>query len=219
MCLARWGIALRGHFASPKIQNQVVKIYSNTITKEIPSLPVVQYSLIIDGKQDTAGFEHFVDKNLQPREKFVGLYQVTSTTKENIASVAKGVLIRLHLPLSQLQGQTYDGAANVSGRMLGVQAHLKKEHSLAVYVNCGLHCLNLITQAVCVSSSIIRDSLQFVYELGVLFNQSGKFKAIFTATAKSDHTSPYTSKAFLPRALSSANTNPCSRQVAFMTAF
>ncbi len=129
MCLARQGNALRGHdnkegnfhqlikykaedddeltswlqrpnnFTSPKIQNEVLKIVSNTIvhdiTKEILSLPVVQYSLIIDGTQDAAGFEQesfclrFVDKDLQPREEFIGLYQVTSTTGENIASVAK----------------------------------------------------------------------------------------------------------------------------------
>ncbi len=233
MCLARQGNALRGHdnkegnfhqlikykaedddeltswlqrpnnFTSPKIQNEVLKIVSNTIvhdiTKEILLLPVVQYSLIIDGTQDAAGFEQesfclrFVDKDLQPREEFIGLYQVTSTTGENIASVAKDVLIRLNLPLSQLRGQTYDGAANMSGRMQGVQAHLKKDQPLAVYVHCGPHCVNLITQATCVSSPIIRDAMHLVHELGVLFNQSGKFKAIFTAIAKSDHSSPHTS--------------------------
>ena len=233
MCLARQGNALRGHdnkegnfhqlikykaegdeelsswlqrhnnFTSPKIQNEVLQIVSNTIvreiTQEIHSLPVVQFSLIIDGTQDAAGVEQesfclrFVDKNLQPREEFIGLYQVTSTTGENIASVAKDVLIRLNLPLSQLRGQTYDGAANMSGRMQGVQAHIKKEQPLAVYVHCGPHCVNLITQAACVSAPVIRDAMQLVHELGVLFNQSGKFKAIFTAVAKSDRTATHTS--------------------------
>ncbi len=102
-------------------------------------------------------------------------------------------MIRLNLPLSQLRGQTYDGAANMSGRMQGVQAHLKKDQPLAVYVHCGPHCVNLIIQATCVSSPIIRDAMHLVHELGVLFNQSGKFKAIFTATVKSDHSYPHTS--------------------------
>ena len=105
MCLARKGDALRGHenkegnfhqlikykaegdeeltswlqrhhnFTSPKIQNEVLKVVSNTIvheiTKEIQSFPVVQYSLIIDGTQDTAVVEQksfclrFIDKNLE----------------------------------------------------------------------------------------------------------------------------------------------------------
>ena len=81
----------------------------------------------------------------------------------------------------------------MSGKMQGVQAHLKKDQPLAVYVHRGLHCVNLITQAVCVSSPIIRDAMQLVHELGILCNQSRKFNSIFTAIAKSDHTSPHTS--------------------------
>lgn len=77
-------------------------------------------------------------------------------------------------------------------RMQGAQAYLKKEQRLAVSVHCGPHCVNLITQAACVSSLIIRDAMQLVHQLGVLFNQSGKFKTVFIAVVKSDHTSsPY----------------------------
>ena len=79
------------------------------------------------------------------------------------------------------------------GRMQGVQAHIKKEQPLAVYVHCGPYCVNLITQAACVSAPIIRDAMQLGHELGVLFSQSGKFKAIFTAIAKSDRTATHTS--------------------------
>ena len=43
-------------------------------------MPVVQYSLIIDGNGEESFCLRFVAKNLQPREEFIGLYQVTSTT-------------------------------------------------------------------------------------------------------------------------------------------
>lgn len=97
--LSRW-LQRHNNFTSPTIQNEVLQIVSNTIvreivTQEIHSLPVVQYSLRIDGTQDAAGVEQesfcprFVDKNLQPREEFIGLCQLISTTGENIASVAK----------------------------------------------------------------------------------------------------------------------------------
>ncbi|KAJ4921049.1 hypothetical protein JOQ06_021766, partial [Pogonophryne albipinna] len=50
---------------------------------------------------------------------FVGLYEVSSTTGKNLAKVATDVLLRLNLPLSCLRGQTYDGAANMSGESKG----------------------------------------------------------------------------------------------------
>ncbi|KAI4821295.1 hypothetical protein KUCAC02_029233 [Chaenocephalus aceratus] len=52
---------------------------------------------------------------------------------KNIAKMACDVMTRLQLPLSQLRGQTYDGAANMAGRLQGVQAILRKEQPLAVW--------------------------------------------------------------------------------------
>ena len=116
---------LDGHidFTSPQIQNELL-LMANTIVKEIAaevtSSAVVQFALIIDGTQDISGAEQesicvrFVEKDLQPKEVFLGLYQVSSTTGQNIANMACDVMTRLNLPISQLRGQTYDGAANMS---------------------------------------------------------------------------------------------------------
>ncbi|KAF3834465.1 hypothetical protein F7725_025669 [Dissostichus mawsoni] len=109
-------------------------------------MPVVQFAIIIDGTQDISGVEQesicvrSVDADLQPKEEFLGIYQVSSTTGQNIAKVVCDVMTRLQLPLSQLRGQTYDGAANMAGRLQGVQAILRKEQPLAVYCHCGPHC-------------------------------------------------------------------------------
>lgn len=54
---------------------------------------------------------------------------------------------------------------------------------MALYVHCGPHCLNLITQAACQASSVIRDALEWVHDLGSLCKQSGRFKAMFSAVA------------------------------------
>ncbi|KAJ4946594.1 hypothetical protein JOQ06_024258, partial [Pogonophryne albipinna] len=107
--------------------------------------------------------------------------------------MACDVMTRLQLPLSQLRGQTYDGAANMTGRLQGVQAILRKEQPLAVYCHCGPHCVNLITQAACGASPLVRDAMGLVHELGGFFNQSGKFKLIFQNIAKSEHGSTFTS--------------------------
>ncbi|KAI4826116.1 hypothetical protein KUCAC02_021763 [Chaenocephalus aceratus] len=122
-------------------------------------MPVVQFAIIIDGTQDISGVEQesicvrSVDADLQPKEEFLGIYQVSSTTGQNIAKMACDVMTRLQLPLSQLRGQTYDGAANMAGRLQGVQAILRKEQPLAVYCHCGPHCVNLITQSACGAST------------------------------------------------------------------
>ncbi len=63
----------------------------------------------------------FVDADLQPKEEFLGLYEVSSTTGQNIAQMACDVMMRLGLPLSQLPGQTYEGDTNIAGWLQGVQ--------------------------------------------------------------------------------------------------
>jgi len=68
-----------------------------------------------------------VDQDLVPQEVFVGLYEVLGTTGEQMAKLAIDVLLRLNIPISGLRGQTYDGAANMSGKFSGAQAVLKRE--------------------------------------------------------------------------------------------
>ena len=109
------------------------------------------------------------------------MYSVSETTGKSLAGVVKDVLLRLNLPRHGLRGQTYDGAANMAGKHAGAQALIKQEQPLALYVHCGAHCTNLITQKACLASVLIRDSLDWVNQLGVLLSHSGKFKAIHAA--------------------------------------
>lgn len=205
--LESW-IERRSNFLSPQIQNEILQILSLNIVPEIASavrnLPTLQYSIIMDGTQDVAGVEQesicirYVDHDLIPHEEFVGLYEVSSTTGENLARVAVDVLQRMNLPLSGLRGQTYDGAANMSGKTGGVQAKIKEIQPLALYVHCGPHCVNLVTQAACSSSCVVMDALSLVHKLGTLFNQSGKFKMVFKEIAKSEHGNIKTLKPLCP---------------------
>ena len=145
------------------------------IATEIITQPQIQNSIKIDGTQEVSGTEQesiclrYVDHNLIPHEEFVGLYEVSLTTGQNLANVAKDVLLRLNLSLDGVRGQTYDGAANMSGKYAGAQAYVTQAQPLALFVHCGPHCVNLITQATCAASSVVRDALQWVHELGHLF--------------------------------------------------
>ena len=58
----------------------------------------------------------YVDTDLLVHEDFMGLYEATSTTGENIARVILDILFRLNLPILGLRGQAYDGASNMMGK-------------------------------------------------------------------------------------------------------
>ena len=111
-----------------------------------------------------------MDPDLVPHEVFVGLYEVSGTTGEAIARVARDDFLRRIIPIACLRGQTYDMAANVSGMHSAVQAEMKRQQPLALYVHCRTHCFNLNTQSACESSPLICDALQWVHDLGT-FNK------------------------------------------------
>ena len=87
-------------------------------------------------------------------------------------------------------------------------------------MHCGAHCVNLITQAGCSASPLIRDSLSWVHQLGVLYqsnvfikpflhqlmSQSGKFKSMFESIATSKDTNLTTLKPLCPTRWTVRNT-------------
>lgn len=136
VCLSDW--LTRCHdYTAPAVQNEILQLFGNCIVRNIAqaiqSLSVLQFSIIIDGTQDITGREQesicfrYVDEDLVPHEVFVGLYEVSGTAGVEIARTAVDVLLRLNLPMSCLRGQTYHGAANMSGAYSGAQAEMKKQ--------------------------------------------------------------------------------------------
>ena len=57
----------------------------------------------------------FVDDDLEIHELFAGLYAAPDTTAETVASIILDTLRRWNLETSNLRGQGFDGAANMSG--------------------------------------------------------------------------------------------------------
>ncbi|KAL2101376.1 hypothetical protein ACEWY4_003137 [Coilia grayii] len=193
---SRWLCGKRGVHTSWDCQNEILDLMSSSIIREIAdeirSLPVLQYAVIMDGTRDTSGVEQealclrYVDKNLMVHEEFIGLYETTSTTGENLAKIILDVLLRLNLPISGLRGQAYDGASNMSGKYAGAQAVIQRKQPLAPFIHCGAHCVNLVTHQACSASPLIRNALDWVHDLGTFFGQSGKLKDQFKAIAASE---------------------------------
>jgi hypothetical protein len=179
---------------SHPIQNEILEMFGQGIVRNICKSvqQAGNFAIIVDGTQDISGIEQMsicirhVDNDLHAHEDFLGLYEPPDTTGKGIAQCILDVMMRLQLPLSALRGQTYDGASNMSGQYKGCQALILEKQPLALYVHCGAHCTNLVSQSVCEAVVSVRDAMQLLQELGSLFSQSIKCRTSFSKIALSD---------------------------------
>ena len=72
------------------------------------------------------------DDSLNPHEDFLGFFELPNIASDPIASAIKDSLTRFNLPLSDLRGQTYDGASNMLGKRSGVAAQIKRVQPKAI---------------------------------------------------------------------------------------
>ena len=115
----------------------------------------------------------YVD-NLQPVEQFLGLYETSDTSGEVLSSILLDVLTRLGLPLANLRGQCYDGAAYMAGDHKGVQSRIQALQPKALYVHCFAHTLNLSVQDAIRSVPLCRDTLRVIHDLATIVRSSAK---------------------------------------------
>ena len=185
--LKNWLKKTRNSFTSSKIQNEILQIMSNTVTKYIcEQINISTYfGIIIDGTQDIQGKEQeavcirYVNSSLEICEDLIGLCEVSSTTGEALCNMLQDFLIRLELPIQNLRAQTYDGASNMSGMHKGCQARIKDIQPLAKYFHCGAHITHLVTSKAMMSADFIKDTIEQVQELGNIYGASGKFKHLY----------------------------------------
>lgn len=120
-------------FTSPEAQSEMIDAFSHEIVRKIATEVKRNgpFAVMVDGTQDISGkeqesicFRH-VDDDLTIHEDFVGLYNVSETTGQAIANMIFDVLTRLCLSVDDLRAQTYDGAANMSGKYSGCQTIIR----------------------------------------------------------------------------------------------
>jgi len=188
--MVRW-LERKVAFTSPLVQNEILQLFAHAVVKGIASrvADAKRFAIIVDGTQDISRKEQlaiclrYVDSEYMPHEDFVGLYEPPDTSGATIANCIKDVLTRLNLSLSDLRGQTYDGAANMSGKYRGCQAIIAEAQPRALFVHCGAHCVNLVSQVVTEACPTVRDAMQVINELGVLFSMSLTARSAFQKVA------------------------------------
>ena len=151
--LRRWLLKGQQTFLSPQVQNEILEMMARKVLGDVAAevREAEYFSVIVDESTDVTRQEQvsvsarFIDKNYEPQELFLGFYSTEDTSAATLATIILDTLQRLNLPLAKLRGQCYDGASNMSGRIGGVQALLKKQQPMAVFVHCAAHRLNLAT--------------------------------------------------------------------------
>ena len=79
------------------------------------------------------------------REDFVAFLECDEgTSGRALANLITSGVQDLNLPLSDVRGQSYDGASNMSGYLNGAAALIRQScGDKAFYTHCSAHCLNL----------------------------------------------------------------------------
>ena len=182
----------RKEYISPEIVNEIISAMGQRVLRTILAdvSMALWYSIIVDEATDVCHNEQmsfsvrWVDNSYDIHEDTLGLIQLPNTKAETIFSAIKDVLIRCSLPHSQCRGQAYDGASNMSGIKSGVQALFKSEANRALYVHCLAQSLNLCLKDVTNTCEIIRDVMNFIYELTQLIKMSPKRLTLFDSLRK-----------------------------------
>lgn len=71
------------------------------------------------------------------------------------------------LLLSNMRGQRYDGASNMSGAVAGCRSLVQKEEPMAVYFHCAAHRLNLAIVSAC-SIQAFKNTEAYIGEMARL---------------------------------------------------
>ena len=162
---------------SPEIQNEIFDIAATLVRKAICKnvADAEVFSLIIDETTDISNTEHLVlcIRYLfqgSIRESFVGFHSPQNTEGETLFLLIRRVLEELGLEISNVVGQCYDGAANMSGIHKGVASRVQEIVPRALYVHCHAHRLNLALQDTLESNVILRNALGLIQSFHNFFH-------------------------------------------------
>ena len=107
-----------------------------------------------------------------PVERFVKFMPTRGHTGHQLADIILEFIEDNGISLKDLRGQSYDNAANMSGKYKGMQAIIKERNHQAEYIPCVAHSLNLVGKCVaeCCQSAV--RFFMFVQGLYVFFSAS-----------------------------------------------
>lgn len=165
-------------YSSWRIQNEIIEISNDLILKKLVSKVNSSpfFSVLADETTDIAGMEQMslcvriIDPAFSKIEElFLQFVPLQEVTGKAISTAIIENLMKFGVDMSTLRGQGYDGAASMSGKFNGVQAHIQELYPTAVYVHCAAHSLNLAVSSSC-EVPPIRNTISTIGRLYEFFN-------------------------------------------------
>ena len=186
----------KAKYTSPDIQNEILKIIGRTIRENIvrDCNKSDYFAILADEATDTSTkeqvslclrFLEHTDNGLEVREEFVGFLHAHSIRGQALATLLLDTIDEYEIDGDKMRAQGYDGAANMSGKHQGVQAHVKERFPEASYVHCKSHCLNLAIVHSCKDASV-RTIMSTVQDIAFSFDYSAKKMDAFSNELDAD---------------------------------
>lgn len=180
MCLAAHlsNAPKNARYTSKTIQNELVKVVGakicSDIIEEVKSAKF--YSIIADEVADAANKEELSlviryvhDGHI--REVFVDFLEVERVTGRVLGDAILKWLSEHNISPSDMRGQCYDGASNMSGARLGVKSVVQEAAPKAMYFHCAAHRLNLSVVSAC-KIQAFKNAESYIGEIARFFSFS-----------------------------------------------
>ena len=177
-------------YLSPRSQNEIINVIGHDIilANIVSEIKKARFYSVLADEVSSHNVEHlplcvcFVDSENHIREDFVSFIKLERVRAVDITDAIVKCLQNLGLSLSDLRGQGYDSASNMSGVKTGVQAKLKEIQPKAVYTHCTGHALNLSIVSSC-SIASIRNCIDTIKSVTIWVKYSTKREGLLKAIA------------------------------------
>ena len=173
-------------WTSPAIQNEILQILADLILERVQPdcIACGPFGVIVDETSDISRTEQvslclsFVADGVK-KEAFVGFYETKTTDGKALYDLITKAISDLNLDATNIVGECFDGAANMSGKEKGLAVRMKDCSPFAVYVHCYGHLLNLALQDTMSEVEPLRNALGTIQSLYNLLEASAKRHTMF----------------------------------------
>lgn len=174
-------------YLSKTICEELIQLMGKKVLKTIiEEINIAKYySLIVDSTPDCSHIDQLsiVFRYVylgEVKERFVHFIPVNSHKGKSLFDVVNNFLNEHNLNLENCRGQSFDNAANMSGKYEGLQAHIKQKNSFAQFFPCAGHSLNLIGVSATESCREAIHFFSYLQKLYVFFSSSPRRWTILT---------------------------------------
>lgn len=170
-----------GHvnYLSSTICEDLIALMANDVLTEIITRikSTKYFSISVDSTPDEGHIDQLTIvirymEDLIPVERFLTFIPNCGHTGHDIAQALLAFLQDKNLDVHNCRGQSYDNAANMSGKYQGMQALILKGNRFATYIPCCAHSLNLVGKAAANTCPAAVLFFNFIQELFVFFTST-----------------------------------------------